>query len=36
LKSCRTAPEYRLYALDGTMPPKLIARDRDFRGPGIE
>jgi hypothetical protein len=37
LKSCRTAPEYRLYALEGTMPPKPgLVRDREFRGPGIE
>ena len=37
LKSCRTAPNYRLYALDGTMPPKPgLVRDPDFRGPGIE
>jgi allophanate hydrolase len=37
LKTCRTAPDYRLYALDGTMPPKPgLIRERDFRGPGIE
>jgi allophanate hydrolase len=37
IKACRTAPDYRLYALDGTMPPKPgLVRDRDFRGPGIE
>jgi allophanate hydrolase len=37
IKACRTAPEYRLYALDGTMPPKPgLVRDRDFRGAGIE
>ena len=37
LKTCRTAPDYRLYALDGTMPPKPgLVRDRDFGGPGIE
>lgn len=37
LKACRTAPGYRLYALDGTMPPKPgLVRDEAFRGPGIE
>lgn len=37
LKACRTAPQYRLYALEGTMPPKPgLVRDMDFRGPGIE
>jgi allophanate hydrolase len=37
IKACRTAPGYRLYALDGTMPPKPgLVRDQDFRGPGIE
>jgi allophanate hydrolase len=37
LRTCRTAPEYRLYALDGTMPPKPgLVRERDFRGPGVE
>ncbi len=37
IKSCRTAPGYRLYALDGTMPPKPgLVRDQQFRGPGIE
>jgi allophanate hydrolase len=37
LKSCRTAPDYRLYALEGTMPPKPgLVRDADFRGAGIE
>ncbi|MCU1235461.1 MAG: Amidase [Candidatus Solibacter sp.] len=37
LKTCRTAPDYRLYALDGTIPPKPgLVRDRGFRGPGIE
>jgi len=37
IKTCRTAPGYRLYALDGTMPPKPgLVRDQQFRGPGIE
>jgi allophanate hydrolase len=37
LKACRTAPGYRLYALDGTMPPKPgLVRDDAFLGQGIE
>ena len=37
IKTCRTAPGYRLYALDGTMPAKPgLVRDQQFRGPGIE
>lgn len=37
LKACRTTAEYRLYALDGTMPPKPgLVRSPGFRGPGIE
>ena len=37
VKTCRTAPGYRLYALDGTMPAKPgLVRDQHFRGPGIE
>ena len=37
IKTCRTAPGYRLYALEGTMPPKPgLVRDREFHGPGIE
>jgi allophanate hydrolase len=37
LKSCRTAAGYRLYALEGTMPPKPgLVREEGFRGPGIE
>jgi allophanate hydrolase len=36
LKSCRTAPGYRLYALDGTMPPKPgLVRDDSYEGSGI-
>jgi allophanate hydrolase len=37
LKACRTAPGYRLYALDATRPPKPgLVRDEKYRGPGIE
>ena len=37
IKICRTAADYRLYALEGTKPHKPgLVRDRDFRGPGIE
>jgi allophanate hydrolase len=37
LKACRTARDYRLYALEGTMPPKPgLVRERNFSGPGIE
>lgn len=37
VKRCRTAPGYRLYALDGTKPPKPgLVRDEGFSGPGIE
>jgi allophanate hydrolase len=37
IRSCRTSPQYRLYALDGTMPPKPgLVRDPHFKGPGIE
>jgi allophanate hydrolase len=37
IKACRTSPEYRLYALDGTMPPKPgLVRQEGFHGPGIE
>jgi allophanate hydrolase len=36
-KTCRTATDYRLYALAGSVPPKPgVIRDRNFRGPGIE
>jgi allophanate hydrolase len=36
-KTCRTAAGYRLYALEGTKPAKPgLARDDQFRGPGIE
>jgi allophanate hydrolase len=37
MKRCRTAPGYRLYALDGTVPAKPgLVRDSKFEGPGIE
>jgi allophanate hydrolase len=37
VRSCRTAPGYRLYALEGTVPPKPgLVRDDTFEGPGIE
>ena len=37
LKTCRTATDYRLYALNETVPAKPgLARDPGFRGPGIE
>jgi allophanate hydrolase len=37
LKTCRTANDYRLYAIAGTVPAKPgLVRDPNFRGPGIE
>jgi allophanate hydrolase len=37
LKTCRTAPGYRLYALEKIEPPKPgLVRDEAFKGPGIE
>jgi allophanate hydrolase len=37
LKTCRTAPGYRLYALEGTLPAKPgLLRDESFVGAGIE
>ncbi len=36
IKICRTAPDYRLYALEGKPHKPGLVRDRDFRGPGIE
>lgn len=37
LRTCRTANDYRLYALTGTVPAKPgLVRDVNFRGPGIE
>jgi allophanate hydrolase len=37
LKTCKTAPGYRLYALANTTPPKPgLVREPGFQGPGIE
>jgi allophanate hydrolase len=37
VRTCRTAPNYRLYALDGTKPPKPgLVRDAHYQGNGIE
>jgi allophanate hydrolase len=37
VRTCRTAPDYRLYALNGPTPPKPgLIRDLSFDGPGIE
>ena len=37
IKTCRTNPDYRLYALSGSVPAKPgLVRDPNFRGPGIE
>ncbi|MGP8245157.1 MAG: allophanate hydrolase [Bryobacteraceae bacterium] len=37
VRACRTAPQYRLYKLEGAMPPKPgLVRDEHFHGPGIE
>jgi len=37
LRRARTAPDYRLYALPGTTPPKPgLRRDPGFAGPGVE
>nr|BAD16655.1 allophanate hydrolase homologue [Oleomonas sagaranensis] len=36
VKSCRTAPDYRLYALPGTVPPKPgLIHSPGFDGPGL-
>ena len=37
LKTCRTAQDYRLFALLGTVPPKPgLIREPGFKGPGLE
>lgn len=37
LRRCRTAPDYRLYALPGTTPEKPgLVREPGFAGPGLE
>jgi allophanate hydrolase len=36
-RSCRTAEDYRLFALSGTIPPKPgLVREQGHKGPGIE
>jgi allophanate hydrolase len=37
IRTCRTSPEYKFYALKGTVPPKPgLVRVPGFAGPGIE
>jgi allophanate hydrolase len=37
VKTCKTAPGYRFYALAGSAPAKPgLIRDEEFAGPGIE
>ena len=37
VRACRTAPDYRLFALPGTVPPKPgLLRDPSFAGAGLE
>ncbi len=37
LRACRTAPDYRLFALPNTTPPKPgMVREPGFAGPGLE
>jgi allophanate hydrolase len=36
LKTCRTAPGYRFYALEGAIPKPGLIRQEGFTGPGIE
>jgi allophanate hydrolase len=37
VRACRTAPDYRLFALPGTVPPKPgLLRDPAFAGTGLE
>jgi allophanate hydrolase len=37
LRACRTAPDYRFFALPGTTPPKPgLRHDPGFTGPGLE
>lgn len=37
LRRCRTAPDYRLFALPNTSPPKPgMVREPGFSGPGLE
>ena len=36
LKTCRTAPFYRFYAIEGVIPKPGLIREDGFAGPGIE
>jgi len=36
LKTCRTAPGYRFYALEGAIPKPGLIREEGFAGPGVE
>jgi allophanate hydrolase len=37
VRACRTAPDYRLFALPDTVPPKPgVVRDPDWSGDGLE
>ncbi|HEY2383080.1 MAG TPA: allophanate hydrolase [Terriglobia bacterium] len=36
IRTCRTSPEYRLYALETTPPKPGLVRDPEFSGSGIE
>jgi allophanate hydrolase len=36
LKTCRTGPGYRFYALEGAIPKPGLIREEGFAGPGIE
>lgn len=36
VRTCRTSPEYRLYALETTPPKPGLVREPGFSGPGIE
>ncbi len=37
IRRCRTAPDYRLYALPGTVPEKPgLVREPGFAGPGLD
>lgn len=36
LKTCRTAPGYRFYSLEGAIPKPGLIREDGFAGPGIE
>jgi allophanate hydrolase len=36
VKTCRTAPGYRFYAIEGAIPKPGLVREDRFQGPGIE